>query len=43
MEQFKQFNVEKQAALKGLPAKVQAAKPFPKSFASIQQEMHKSR
>ncbi len=32
-----------QAALKGLPAKVQAAKPFPKSFASIQQEMHKSR
>ena len=28
-----------QAALKGLPAKVQAGKPFPKSFASIQKEM----
>lgn len=28
-----------QAAIKGLPAKVQAGKPWPRSFASIQQEM----
>lgn len=28
-----------QAAIKGLPAKVQAGKPWPKSFASIQQEI----
>ncbi|MDH1161374.1 SPOR domain-containing protein [Pseudomonas otitidis] len=28
-----------QAAIKALPAKVQAGKPWPKSFASIQQEM----
>lgn len=29
---------EAQAAIKGLPAKVQAARPWPRSFASIQQE-----
>ncbi|MOA07173.1 hypothetical protein D3C78_1268570 [compost metagenome] len=28
-----------QAAIKALPAKVQAGKPWPKTFASIQQEM----
>lgn len=32
-----------QAALKGLPAKIQAGKPWPKSFAVIQQEMVKGR
>jgi DamX protein len=32
-----------QAAIKSLPAKVQAGKPWPKTFASIQQEMGASR
>jgi DamX protein len=32
-----------QAALKGLPAKIQAGKPWPKSFSVIQQEMVKGR
>ncbi|WP_286784320.1 MULTISPECIES: SPOR domain-containing protein [Pseudomonas] len=32
-----------QAAIKALPAKVQAGKPWPKTFASIQQEMGASR
>lgn len=32
-----------EAALKSLPAKIQAGKPWPKTFASIQQEMLKGR
>ena len=32
-----------QAALRGLPAKVQAGKPWPRTFGSIKQEIAQSR
>ncbi len=34
---------EAQAALRGLPAKVQAGKPWPRNFAGIQQEIAQAR